>query len=176
MMVLTQTRNPFRDPHLILSELPYYALPFTGAMYLAGRAAAFEVLYVGLINFGAGACAATAYLFLAGMRSALTGRTPHEESKVARAKEADRAALVRRWDDEDYGRDGGGGGGEGEDYAKHFREVFGPHGWMHFFVPWLPFEGTPEAELGYRRLIVYNNDYVHEGTIKTADVSLDFQP
>ena len=80
--------------------------------------------------------------------------------------------LVRRWDDDENGRGDTGG----PDYGKNFADVFGQLGWLHFLVPWLPFEGGPEAELGYRRLIIYNNDYVHEGTIRTAEVSLDFQP
>ncbi len=44
------------------SEIGYYFFPYTAAMYLLGRAAAFETFYVALINFGAASTGACIFL------------------------------------------------------------------------------------------------------------------
>ena len=55
------------------SEFVYYLLPVTVVMFFMSKAMAFEIFYVALINFGLGACGATAFLFCCGMWSAFTG-------------------------------------------------------------------------------------------------------
>ena len=40
---------------------------------IIGSAASFEVLYVGLIDFGSGACAACIFFFAYSMKNVLTG-------------------------------------------------------------------------------------------------------
>ncbi len=52
-------------------------------------------------------------------------------------------------------------------------QVFGECGWLHFLVPLVPFEG-PKPELGYRRIITYNHDYIVDGTIYSSEQDLDF--
>ena len=41
--------------------------------FILGSAASFEVLYVGLIDFGCGACAACIFFFIYSMRNVLAG-------------------------------------------------------------------------------------------------------
>jgi hypothetical protein len=134
---LVQVMTYYRDPWS--REGPYYLLPYTVLMYLLSRANSFEVLYVALINFGLGACGACAFLFGSGMHCVFTGRTPHEEKKKVK--------LVKREgeiDDEDIS------------YSDRFYDVFGQCGILHFVIPLVPFD-MPRAEVGYRRIVTFNN-------------------
>ncbi len=155
----------YRDPSS-LGEFPYYVLPYTFVMYLLGKAASFEVLYVAMINFGLGGTGACAFLFLSGMHSVFTGKTPYE-NKLRKKK------MVVNYDrlnnDDDYLDDEAG-------LAERFAEVFGNCGLLHFLVPLVPMGGEPEAPVGYRRIIVYNNEYVKDGSICTSESTLDFEP
>ncbi len=155
------------------ADLPFYVLPFTFAMWLAGRAAAFEVLYVGLINFGMGASGACAYLFFAGLYSVATDKTPHERSVVKKVSASEEKRRLIRQIDEDEAT-------EKEKQAaasltRRFRDVFGECGWLHLLVPVVPFE-MPKVDMGYRRIITYNNDYIMNGTIHTSEENLDYTP
>ncbi len=154
----------YRDP--FSREAPFFLLPYTAVMYLMGSAASFEVLYVGLINFGFGGAGACAYLLAVGMSSVLTGRTPYEEKRRRRAViNYDRLPEDDEEAEEEIGP------------AERMREVFGTCPIMHLLVPVVPLgEEPPEAPVGYRRIIVYNNDYVHNGTICSSDVALDYEP
>ena len=145
------------------AEAGYYVLPYTLVMYHLGRAAAFELLYVALINFGLGACGACLYLFGSGMRSAFTGRTPHDEKRRRRPDHIPHHLDKPSEDDEDRSP------------WDCFEDVFGQCGLLHFLLPMVPFE-MPKAELGYRRIVTFNNDYVDNGTIRTSETSLDFVP
>ena len=51
---------------------------------------------------------------------------------------------------------------------QRFEQVFGPCGILHFLSPFLPFE-DPKVDLGYRRIITYNSDYVVNGVAVQAD-------
>ena len=52
---------------------------------------------------------------------------------------------------------------------QRFEQVFGPCGILHFLSPFLPFE-DPKVDLGYRRIITYNSDYVVNGVaVQQAD-------
>ena len=145
----------FRDPYS--QEFPYFILPFTVIMYYMKSAAAFEILYVGLINFGLGACGCCIYLFFLGMTSVLTGKTPHEEKKKAK--------MLVRWEEPE----------EDTSAYDNFLEVFGQCGFLHFLVPLVPFD-APKPPVGYRRIITYNNDYILNGTIHTSEENLDPNP
>lgn len=144
------------------SEGPYYLLPYTILMYFLNKAASFEVLYVALINFGLGACGACLFLLGMGLYSSFTGRTPYEEKKRKKNK------MIRNLDAEVKDED---------DFSpwEHFEQVFGTCGWIHFLIPWVPFE-MPKVEMGYRRIITYNNDYIMNGTIYTSEANLDYVP
>lgn len=148
----------YRDPYS--REAAYFVLPYTVVMYLLDRAAAFEMLYVALLNFGVGACLACLYLLVAGFYSAYTGKTPHEAGKRPKPEQ-----LIYRWDDPELE----------VGCLGHLGQVFGPCGWLHFLVPIVPFDG-PEPVVGYRRIITYNNDYILDGTVFTSEADLDFQP
>ena len=139
-------------------EIAYYFLPFTLLMHFLGRAASFEVYYIAMINFGSGACCACIYLFCAAMWSVFTGRTPYEEKKKVK--------LLRKEDEFDE---------DDKTCCQRFRDVFGDCGLLHFFVPMVPFD-MPKAEVGYRRLLMYNNDYILNGTILTSETTLDYVP
>ncbi len=71
---------------LATKEAAFYFMPFTFVMYMVGRAAGFEVVYSGLIDFGLGAVGCCSVLFLYGLYSAFAGTTPYERSKRSRKK------------------------------------------------------------------------------------------
>jgi len=140
-------------------EFGYYFLPYVIVMYLMGRAMAFEVFYVALINFGAGACVTCAFFFATSTYRSLIGYNPVEERK----KKNNHSYVVRI----DHPADEGGRG-----LLDHFREVFGDFGLIHFLFPFTPFDGQPTPVEGYRRVISYNHDFVLNGMVHTSDVNL----
>ncbi len=155
----------YRDPWS-WAEAPYYVLPYTAVMYFMGRAAAFEVLYVALINFGVGGAGACAFLFLLGLGSVFSGRTPYEERRRKKATVVNYDRLSEEEEEECKGP------------LERFAEVFGECGLMHFLVPVVPFTESAllEPPVGYRRIIVYNNDYVQNGNICSSEAALDYEP
>ena len=140
-------------------EFGYYFLPYIAVMYLLGRAMAFEVFYVALINFGAGACASCAFFFSLATYRSLVGYNPVEERK----KRKNDNYVVRM--DQPPGEDERGP-------LDHFRDVFGDFGIFHFLFPLSPFDGQPAPVEGYRRVISYNHDFVLNGMVHTSDVNL----
>ena len=149
----------YRDP--LSWEGPYYILPYTVVMYFMSKANSFEILYVALINFGLGACLACCFLLCTGFFSVFSGRTPHEEKKRKAVKLIIREDEV---DDEDN-----------QSLASRFTDVFGQCGLLHFLMPYVPFE-MPKVQHGYRRIIIYNNDFILNGTIQTSETNLDYEP
>ena len=140
-------------------ECGYYFLPYIIVMYMLGRAMAFEVFYVALINFGAGACVSCAFFFTTSAYRSLIGYNPVEERKK-RNNENYVVRIDRPTDDGERGP------------LHHFREVFGDFGLFHFVFPFTPFEGQPTPVEGYRRVISYNHDFVLNGMVHTSDVNL----
>ena len=140
-------------------ECGYYFLPYILVMYMLGRAMAFEVFYVALINFGAGACVSCAFFFATSAYRSLIGYNPVEERKK-RNNENYVVRIDRPTDDGERGP------------LYHFREVFGDFGLFHFVFPFTPFEGQPTPVEGYRRVISYNHDFVLNGMVHTSDVNL----
>jgi hypothetical protein len=139
------------------SEVGYYVLPYTIAMYFMKRAAGFEVFYVALINFGGGACGACLFLLAQSFYHLFSGTNPNDEKK--KKKNINSVVML-----------------DAPDLSKNpmdrFREVFGTFGLLHFLVPMVPFDGQPEPVVGYRRVITYNNDYVYNGMIHTSEHNL----
>ena len=140
-------------------EFGYYFLPYIIVMYMLGRAMAFEVFYVALINFGAGACVSCAFFFATSAYRSLIGYNPVEERKK-RKNENYVVRIDRPTDDCERGA------------LYYFREVFGDFGLFHFVFPFSPFEGQPTPVEGYRRVISYNHDFVLNGMVHTSDVNL----
>lgn len=125
------------------SEAFYYLLPVVIFAYLTGYGAVqkFELLYIGLIDFGIGAFLFTGFLVLIGLRSVLSGNTLRESKRNVITE--DMVYLTR---------------------GQRFRQVFGPMGILHFASPFLPFE-KPRIDEGYRRIITYNSDFVVNGVV-----------
>lgn len=141
---LIQVMNYYRDYASL--ELSYYLLPFITVAYLAGYGGvqSFEILYVGLIDFGIGSFLFCGFLVVIGLNSVLSGSTPRESKKKVITE--DMVYLTR---------------------GQRFRNVFGgrgPLGLLHFITPFLPFE-SPRIDEGYRRIITYNSDCVVNGVV-----------
>ena len=128
------------------TEIFYYLLPMTSVAYLAGygNVQPFELLYVGLIDFGIGSFLFCGALVVIGMTSVFSGLTPREAKKIIR---------------DDYSP---------LSSSQRFRMVFGDCGYLHFLFPFLPFY-VPEVDEGYRRIITYNQDYVLNGMVVTNE-------
>jgi len=124
-------------------ELFYYLLPFLTVAYFAGYGGVqtFELLYVGLIDFGIGSFLFTGFLVVIGLNSVFTGSTPRESKRKVITD--DMVYLTK---------------------GQRFRNVFGPCGLLHFLSPFLPFE-CPRIDDGYRRIITYNSDCVVNGVV-----------
>jgi len=141
---LIQVMNYYRDYASL--EISYYLLPFITVAYLAGYGGvqSFELLYVGLIDFGIGSFLFTGFLVVIGLNSVLSGTTPREAKRKVITEDV--VYLTR---------------------GQRFRNVFGgrgPLGLLHFITPFLPFE-SPRIDEGYRRIITYNSDCVVNGVV-----------
>ena len=106
-----------------------------------GGVQTFELLYVGLIDFGIGSFLFTGFLVVIGLNSVLSGSTPRESKRKVITE--DMVYLTK---------------------GQRFRNVFGPCGLLHFLSPFLPFE-CPRIDEGYRRIITYNSDLVVNGVV-----------
>ena len=102
--------------------------------YLAGYGGvqSFELLYVGLIDFGIGSFLFTGFLVVIGLNSVLSGTTPREAKRKVITEDV--VYLTR---------------------GQRFRNVFGgrgPLGLLHFITPFLPFESPRyvSGKLGYQ--------------------------
>ena len=55
-----------------------------------------------------------------------------------------------------------------------FRLVFGPCGFMHFVTAFNPLSRrAPVVEMGYRRIVTHNNDYILNGMVHTSEERLN---
>ena len=55
-----------------------------------------------------------------------------------------------------------------------FRRVFGPCGFMHFITAFNPLSRrAPVVEMGYRRIVTHNNDYILNGMVHTSEERLN---
>ena len=55
-----------------------------------------------------------------------------------------------------------------------FRLVFGPCGFMHFITSFNPLSRrAPVVEMGYRRIVTHNNDYILNGMVHTSEERLN---
>ena len=79
--VMTHHRNALSH------ELAYFLLPFTTLMYLMGSAQAWEMAYVGLLDFGIGAFTATCFFFGYGLYKVLHGDPRHEKLLASSKKQ-----------------------------------------------------------------------------------------
>jgi len=157
--VMTHHRNALSH------ELAYYLLPFTTLMYLMGSAQAWEMAYVGLLDFGIGAFTATCFFFGYGLYKVLHGDPRHEKLLASSKKqptpknEFTHVVKVRYDDEKEVTR------------WERFQTVFGGSlGILHFVTPFLPCGALePAIEHGYRRIVTYNNDYIVNGMVHTSD-------
>ena len=100
-------------------------------MVLLGRVHILETIYVGYLSFGFGAMLMTCFLFIIGVVSVLRGSSNYEARKQTEF-----------------------GGWEKLTRYEHFEQVFGKHGYLHFFVPFTPiYQKDACCEPGYRRLL-----------------------
>jgi len=146
-------------------ELAYYLLPFTSLMYLMGSAQAWEVGYVGLMDFGIGAFTATAFFFVHGFHKVLHGDPRHQKGIKKEATRNEFTHIVKiRFDDDVQ-----------PTKWDRFRQIFGGSlGFLHFLFPFLPSLGPcgvlpSVVEDGYRRIVTYNNDYISNGMVHTSE-------
>lgn len=142
---LVQVMGYYRN--YLNSEVIYYLLPFTTTAYLAGwnGVQPFEMLYVALIDFGAGASLFSGALFFWGLQKIAKGNAAKEAKKKVRCEDDIQLTAGQR-----------------------FELVFGSCGLMHFLVPFVPYDGPPVDE-GYRRIITYNSDYVRNGMVRNDE-------
>ena len=129
----------------------YYLLPVTLVAYFMGYGGiqTFELLYVGLIDFGIGAFLFCAGLVIIGLNSAISGSTPRESKRGVVTEDMVYLSPSQR-----------------------FKQVFGQCGLLHFLSPFLPFD-SPKVDDGYRRIITYNSDYVVNGMVYAAPHDTD---
>ena len=109
-------------------EMVYFFLPFSIVNAFSGRVHILETMYVGYLNFAFGAFLMTMFLFLIGMISVVRGITAYESRKSMQSAGA-------------------------KGLTERFEQVFGKLGFLHFFIPFLPFGQDPYCEPGYRRLL-----------------------
>lgn len=123
MMVLKDQRK------IVSRDSIFYFLPFSIVMYCVNRAPMIETIYVGLVNFGIGACLMSAFLFFYGIYRVMRGTTPYENRRHLKGRESHLSVTER------------------------FQAVFGSYGLLHFFWPILPCQDSPCMEPGYRMLL-----------------------
>lgn len=128
-------------------EIFYYLLPVISTAYFSGHGGiqSFELLYVGLIDFGIGSFLFCGFLVVIGFISVFSGATPREAKKKVITE--DMIFMTN---------------------GQRFTNVFGKCGMLHFLCPFLPFP-NPRVDEGYRRIITYNSDRVVDGLVITTN-------
>jgi len=107
----------------------YYFLPFSLVMYFVEKFPLWETFYVGLIDFGTGACGMCAFLFFYGVYSVLIGSTPYEYRRRVKTQDSNLTPLQR------------------------FEIVFGTNGFLLFLFPFNPFPWDPKIMPAYKMLL-----------------------